>query len=128
MVRRPETGAEGVEKGVENTSRREPAAGVRAGVGAALRDVSTAGVAADTEASVSAADDATMVAPVAVVISALPTRDVAFRAASSEIARAPRTEHPVGTSRASNSTRGSRARRNEPCLARGVAVAARPTL
>jgi hypothetical protein len=66
-----DAGAEGVLMGVENTRRREPAAGVREGV-AALLGGSTFGVAAEVDGKGSEASEATTVSPAN--ISALPKR------------------------------------------------------
>ena len=72
---RLDDGAEGVLMGVENTRRREPAAGVREGV-AALLGGSTFGVATELDARVSEASGADAEMTVSPAISALP-RDVA---------------------------------------------------
>ena len=66
-----DAGAEGVLMGVENTRRREPAAGVREGV-AALLGGSTFGVAAEVDGKGSEASEATTVSHAN--ISALPKR------------------------------------------------------
>ena len=66
-----DAGAEGVLMGVENTRRREPAAGVREGV-AALLGGSTFGVAAEVDGKGSEASEATTVS--LANISALPKR------------------------------------------------------
>ena len=71
FLRRLDAGAEGVLMGVENTRRREPAAGVREGV-AALLGGSTFGVAAEVDGKGSEASEATTVSPAN--ISALPKR------------------------------------------------------
>ena len=77
FLRRLDAGAEGVLMGVENTRRREPAAGVREGV-AALLGGSNFGVASELDAwgSEACGADATTASP---AISALPKRRCSMR-------------------------------------------------
>ena len=73
FLRRLDAGAEGVLMGVENTRRREPAAGVREGV-AALRGGSTFGVATEVDARGSEASSEADATTASNAISALPKR------------------------------------------------------
>ena len=106
FLRRLDAGAEGVLMGVENTRRREPAAGVREGV-AALRGLSTFGVATEVDARGSEASseaDATTASNASNAISALPKRRCvdAFRGDRRDDRRGPNF---YGVTRAMRSSR-----------------------